>query len=69
MVFLGIYGKYRMLVYSQKCKIWEVKVAKFWDWDWCASLQCVIDNPILYWNTKNIKSYKTVNMTYHANVS
>ena len=26
-----------------------MKVVQFWDWDWCASLQCVL-KPLNFWN-------------------
>ena len=37
--YLG--GEKRVLVLQKIDQIWEVKVAQFWDWDWCASLQCL----------------------------
>jgi hypothetical protein len=35
-------GKNKILVFHKIEQIWEVKVAQFWDWDWCTSLQWLV---------------------------
>ena len=37
-----LWGKKRIFVFHKIYQILEVKIAQFWDWDWCTGLQCLV---------------------------
>ena len=43
-------------VYSQSDQIWEVKVAQFWDWNWCTTLQRLLGVPLISCSTNFVSS-------------